>query len=248
MKTVKEIYDVINSVAPFDTALSFDNCGLLVGDKENNVSSCVIALDMTTSVLEFAKQNNASLIITHHPVIFDPLKSVTSDDIVYQLIQNNIAVICAHTNLDLAVSGVNDALAHRLELTDITDFENEDNIGRVGKLPRPMSCDEFARFVKKKLSAKAINYTDCNKQIKTIAVLGGEGSDFLYASQKYDAFITGEVKHHIYPYAQNAGIQIFVAGHYETEAVVLNSLKTMLDNEFSDVNFLVYESSDVKSV
>ncbi|MFZ2538353.1 MAG: Nif3-like dinuclear metal center hexameric protein [Oscillospiraceae bacterium] len=248
MNTVAKIYDFIDSIAPFNTALPFDNCGILVGDKENQVSSCVIALDMTVSVLNFAKQNNASLIITHHPVIFDPIKSVIADDIVYQLIQSNIAVICAHTNLDLAADGVNDTLANRLLLTDIVSFENEYNIGRVGKLPRAMSCNELACLIKEKLFAKVVTFTDCDREIKTVAVLGGEGSDFLYASKKYDAYITGEVKHHIYSYAQNAGIQIFVAGHYETEAVVLTPLKAMLENEFRDIKFLVYDSSDIKSV
>lgn len=246
--TVKDIYDFIDSFADFNTALSFDNCGLLVGNEKDKVENCVIALDMTKSVLEFAKENDAKLIITHHPVIFDPLKSVLQGDIVYQLIQSGISVISAHTNLDLAQNGVNDALANRLGLLDIKTFENEFNIGRVGSLPKKMSADEFATFAKDKLNADIVKYTDCQKEIKSVAVSSGAGSDFLYDSTKYDAYITGEVQHHIYSYAQNAGIQIFVAGHYETEAVVLNPLKEMLENNFSNITFLVYDKSNIKCV
>lgn len=248
MATIKQIYDFIDRIAPFDRAFSFDNCGLLVGNQKSEVAVCIVALDMTASVLEFAKRQKADLIITHHPVIFNPMRSVRGDDLVYQLIQNNIAVISAHTNLDISEGGVNDCLAKRLCLTDIIPFENEDNIGRVGALPHAMSCREFAAYVKEKISAKAVHFTDCNRQISTVAVLGGEGSDFVIQSQSYDAYLTGEVKYHIYSQAQNAGIQLFVAGHYETEAVVLEPLKAIFSADFTEVGFHVYDNSDVQSV
>ena len=248
MSEVKDIYNYIDSFAPFDTAFSYDNCGVLVGDNETEVFSCVIALDMTQDVITFAKIHKSNLIITHHPVIFEAMKSITSGDLVYQLIQNNISVISAHTNLDLAVGGVNDALASRLGLSEIKVFENEDNIGRVGVLEQELSCIEFAKLIKQKIGARVVDYTDCGKKIKSVAVIGGEGSNFYIQSRKYDAYVTGEVKHHTYSYAKNMGVQLFVAGHYETEVVVLEPLKMMLEQKFSDITFLVYDNFDTKSV
>lgn len=248
MTNVKAIYDYIDGFAPFALALSFDNCGMLVGDENREVSTCVIALDMTADLIEFAKQKKADLIITHHPIIFEPLKSVTADDMVYRLIQSGISVICAHTNLDLAVGGVNDSLSDRLELKDVANFANCENIGRVGLLPREMSAPEFASYIKEKLNTPTVSYTDCKKPIKSVALVGGEGSDFFMDSKKYDAYLTGEVKYHIYSYAKNAGIQLFTAGHYHTEAVVLTPLKERLQNEFATLDFIVYDNCETQYV
>lgn len=247
---IENIYRFLDKLAPFETALSFDNCGLLIGDMQGEVTSCVLALDMTKAVLEYAKEVGAKLIITHHPVIFDPLKKVWSDNIVFDIIGAKISIISAHTNLDLSEWGVNSALADRLLLTDIAPFENEDNIGKVGKLPHKMNACELADFIKERLNSPCVSYVDLknDRLLETIACIGGEGSDYLYAAQKYDAFITGEVKHHVFSYAQNAGIQLFTAGHYETEAVVLEPLKAILQAEFETVSFAVYAKSDVVSL
>ena len=116
--TVKEIFDFLNGKFPVTTACDFDNVGLLVGDPKREVSAVMVALDCTKEAIAAAKENGCELIVTHHPVIFDPLKSVTADSMVYDLIANGIAVLSMHTNLDVGIGGVNDRLCKSLALSD----------------------------------------------------------------------------------------------------------------------------------
>ena len=113
---VNDVFSFLDELAPFSYAMDFDNSGLLVGDPAQPVKKILVALDCTASVVQLAKESGAQLIVTHHPVIFSPIQSVTAESIVYQLVSSGISVICAHTNLDLARDGVNDQLAQRLGL------------------------------------------------------------------------------------------------------------------------------------
>lgn len=119
---IGDIYNFINSFAPFNTAEDFDNVGLLVGDKKATITKALVCLDCTEEVIAEAIKIGANLIISHHPIIFSPLKKVLSDSIVYKLIQNSISVISAHTNLDIAPMGVADNLACKMELKNIKQF------------------------------------------------------------------------------------------------------------------------------
>lgn len=119
----REIYQKINEFAPFKTAESYDNVGLLAGDPNVEVKKALIALDCTDEVIEEAITTGAQLIITHHPIIFNPLKTVLYGSVVYKIIRAGLTVICAHTNLDMAKGGVNDALAKVLELCNVDDFD-----------------------------------------------------------------------------------------------------------------------------
>lgn len=228
--TVGKIFDLLDSFAPFNTAMEWDNVGLLIGDRTAEVFAAVVALDVTTPVINRAKETGANLIITHHPVIFHPIKSVVAGDIPYELIRNNISVISAHTNLDIAEGGVNDMLASKLALHDIKPFVNEDCVGRIGSLPQEMTAAQTAEYIKERLSSN-IWFTDCGKKIRTLALVGGAGEDYCFDSRAADGYLTGEVRHNVYIDAQNAGIQIFTAGHHETEAVVLNMLTDRIKQE-----------------
>ncbi|MEG1994493.1 MAG: Nif3-like dinuclear metal center hexameric protein, partial [Oscillospiraceae bacterium] len=119
---VKDILDFINSFAPFNSAEDFDNVGLLVGNKNAEVKKVLVCLDCTDEIISEAIDLGANLVITHHPVIFSPLKKMVSDSIVYRLVQNSISVISAHTNLDIAPMGVADSLAEKMELKNIQPF------------------------------------------------------------------------------------------------------------------------------
>ena len=120
MIKIKNIYEFIDSFAPFKDSMDFDNCGLLVGNINSEVNNVLVALDITNEVVEEAKKLGANLIISHHPVIFKPIKKIMSDSVVYNLIKNDIAAICAHTNLDMAEdTGVNTCLANALELKNL---------------------------------------------------------------------------------------------------------------------------------
>lgn len=123
--TIGEVYDYIDGFAPFDTALDFDNAGLLVGSRNDPVQTILVALDITLPVIEEAKQLGAQLIVSHHPVIFRPVRSLHRDSAPYRLAQAGIGAICAHTNLDMAKGGVNDCLGERLGLKNLECFAAE---------------------------------------------------------------------------------------------------------------------------
>lgn len=123
MTKVNDIYKYIDSFAPFNSAMDFDNCGILVGDKNSDVTKVILCLDVTSKVIDEAINKKANLIISHHPIIFNPIKSIDSNSIIYKLIENKINVISAHTNLDMSsILGVNTCLADALELSCLSSL------------------------------------------------------------------------------------------------------------------------------
>ncbi len=224
--TVQDVYDRIHRAADFSLAMEFDNPGLLVGDPAAQVTFALAALDVTDAVIAEAAARGANLIITHHPVIFHPMKKVTADTLVWKLIRENISVISAHTNLDLAKGGVNDILAQKLALENLDLLENGEGLGRVGNLPRGMTPPEFAYYTKRMLDADAVRYCDGGQAIQRVAVCGGSGGSLLQAVAVAgcQAFVTGDVKHDVMLDAVHSGITLIDAGHFGTETFVVDYL------------------------
>ncbi len=245
MKTIKEIYDFLNEYAPFDTALEFDNCGLLIGNFENKVSKVLLSLDITPEVIEEARQLNAQLIITHHPVIFKPISSIEFSSNVHLLSKYEINVICAHTNLDIAPKGVNFQLAKKLELENLTNLTLEENkpMGLVGFLKNEISCKDFALYVKEKLNCNGVRFTETNKPIKKIALCSGSGGCFVSEAKQCgaDAFVTGEIKHSEILKANQLEVMIVDTGHYKNENVIIEPLKNLFQNRFPSIEFVISE-------
>lgn len=255
MSTVTHIYDAIDRLAPFWLTMDFDNTGILIGDRNREVSCALLALDCTSAVVEQARQLGAQLIITHHPVIFHPLKRVNEDAVVYQLIRSDIAVISAHTNLDIAQGGVNDALVNAIGLRDCRGLEllNEQTgawLGRIGTLPEPLSPEAFAAHVKSCLNAASVKFAAAPRAIHTVALCSGSGADCLDAaiSAGADALLTSEVKQHEYLAAAAAGISIFDAGHFDTEDIVIEPLRDYLAKEIPDVHFFTTHRSAIQAI
>lgn len=255
MSTVTHIYDAIDRLAPFWLTMDFDNTGILVGDRNREIACALLALDCTPAVVEQARQLGAQLIITHHPVIFHPLKRVNEDAVVYQLIRSDIAVISAHTNLDIAQGGVNDALASAIGLRDCRGLEllNEQTgawLGRIGTLPEPLSPEAFAAHIKACLNASSIKFSAAPRAIRTVALCSGSGADCLDAaiSAGADALLTSEVKQHEYLAAAAAGISIFDAGHFDTEDIVIEPLRDYLAKEIPDVHFFTTHRSAIQAI
>lgn len=245
MARICDIYDIINAVAPFDSQLSFDNSGLLVGDSGTQVNRALLCLDITPAVVEEAAGMNANLIISHHPVIFHPLKTLSSRDAAYLLAKNGIAALCCHTNLDLSpVCGVNVALASRLGLKNIRaeDVFGEECVLYSGEWEHELSPAEFARLVKERLAAGAVQYIDGGKPVKRVFLCsgsGGEGYAGFAAMRGGDAYLTGEMKHHEALEAARTGLTCVVAGHYETEKVFAEFLAAYLKKRIPDTAFLL---------
>ncbi len=248
MTTVKNIYDYINSIAPFDAQEEWDNSGHLVGDYRKEVKKCVMALDCTKDVCRFARDVGADLVLTHHPIIFGGVSDVKSDSVVYMLANAGISGLSAHTNFDFAIGGINDNLAQRLGLQNARHLD--DSLIVAGELEGEMSIDDLAEYVSDKLGCAGIRYTDTDKPIKTVAVGGGACEEFTeLAAQNADAFITGDMKYHAMLKAAECGFPVISAGHYETEHDSFMMLKDKLESIFTDVEFIsANQPNPVKSI
>lgn len=244
MARVQDIYDVINAVAPFSTAMSFDNAGLLVGDGNQLVSRALIALDITEQVVEEAAAMNAGLIISHHPVIFHPVKSLGARDVPYLLARHGISALCCHTNLDLSpVCGVNVALASKLGLRNIRaeDVFGEDCVLFSGELEGELAPEEFARLVKERLQAGAVQLIPGKCPVHKVFLCSGEGGEYVHfaACRGAEAYLTGEMQHHEALDAARTGVTCVVAGHYETEKPFGEFLASYLKKRIPDTAFLL---------
>ena len=240
--TVGEIFDEIDRIAPFDTQCDFDNAGLLAGSRDKPVYYALVALDATSLVIDEAAARDCQLIITHHPIIFHPLRSIEEGSPVCGLVRSGMSIICAHTNLDKAERGVNYCLAKYLSLEDIHPLEGLE-FGFGGTLPEEMSCREFADYIAG-LTMSGCRYNPVDRKLRRIAVIGGAGGDEdprALLRLGYDALVTGEAKHHEFLNAAEHGLCLIAAGHHETEAVVLDPLVEHLSKCFTDVMFTAYD-------
>ena len=219
MLTVQQVYDFINERAPFETQLAFDNSGLLVGSPDQAVTSIHFALDVTNRVIDEAIANGANLIVTHHPMMFSPIKRLVETGhearLLCRLIREGISLISAHTNLDQAPGGCNDVLAQTIGLTDI---QGEGFI-RVGTLPVPMTASELAAHISAALGDVVRVMGNPATVISKVGMCSGAGADEWpgAAAMGAQAFLTGEVKHHIALEAADAGIVRLEAGHHANE-------------------------------
>lgn len=245
--TVQNVFDFLNKLFPVNTACDFDNAGLLIGDSDAKVKKALISLDCTLETVNVAKENSCNLIITHHPVIFSPLKNLLAGSIPFELAKNGIEVISMHTNLDIAEGGVNDCLCKTLEFKNITPVTAEDGfLLRSGEIP-PVSADDFAEKIKNALGG-TVKYVDGGKEIKRVLVCSGSGGEFIETAiaGEFDALVTSEVKHHQFLMAEECGVSVFDAGHFNTEDIVIEPLCALLKNKFCDTEFLTCHKTNIK--
>ena len=244
--TVQEIFNCLCRLAPLETALSFDNPGLLVGDAAQQVKRAVVCLDCTTGVIEQAVEMGAQLIITHHPVLFTPLKAVTEnavDSRVYRCVQAGISVISMHTNLDSADGGVNDCLAAALGLKNMKKIADAEGFCfRAGMLAGPLTAKQLALLVQKNLNG-TVRYTGGSKTISCVAVCGGSGADQMARAIESgaDALVTADVRHNYFIEAIERDFTLIDAGHYKTENTVIQPLCKFLQQQCGGVSFTPVE-------
>lgn len=246
--TVKDIFEYINSIAPFEKQCEWDNSGLIVGEKNAVVSKIGVVLDITIDTIRYASENGINLIVSHHPVIFGGTKTVLADDPTYHLIKNGISAICAHTSLDIAKGGVNDALAQVLGFCNAEPLSDigETEMVRVAEI-EPLSGEELAKLCADRLSA-SVSVTDTDKAVRKVALCGGAGADFMHdvANAGCDAYITGEAKHHEFLEAKSIGLTLIAAGHFETENPVVTVLAKKLKDNFNCDVEIIPQKSPVK--
>lgn len=236
---VSEIIDIIEDFAPKSLALDFDNVGLLVGDKDDKVTGISVALDVTELSIRHCIDHHCNLLITHHPIIFNPIKSVTNDTytgrLLKELIKNNINVYCAHTNMDNADRGINFELAKELGLRNVECLADDD-CGVCG------DCNITTNELKTKIKDIIRNDNMCfynsiaNKEIKRIAVIGGAGGrdnnlPSLLKEKGIDTFISGEFKYNLILELTANGINVVNVGHNELEIIFLSIMCDLLEGK-----------------
>lgn len=244
MSTVKDICSFLDSFAPFSASAPWDNTGLSVGDLTKNVKKVMLSLDVTGDVIDEALKENIDLVITHHPLIFDPIKSVTADTLLYKAVASGISFISSHTCLDIAKDGVNDCLANAVGIKNIKTVE-EDEFLKIGETEEKTE-DEFVSLLKERLSCNVL-YNSTGNNIKKVAFCSGSGGDLfaLAKNKKADALLTGEAKYHEFLDASFNNISIFACGHFETEIIVIDTLKEKLEKEFKNIEFFKANQKNV---
>ena len=238
MVSAKEIYDYIDGFAPFDTQMSYDNSGLLVGDFNTRSRKVVLALDADKQVIDEAVGLGAKIIVTHHPVIFNPLRSVMFDSVPYAAAKNDITIISAHTNLDIACGGVNDCLAKAVGV--YADRRFDEDCAIFGHLDDAATAECFAKRIKLNMGLNGLRYTNVNDSIKTAVVScgAGGGNIFMAAELGADSFITGEIKHHEIIFANEHNISVFDLGHFNSEDMIIDRLTVLLSKQFPEAEFV----------
>ncbi|MBQ8164482.1 MAG: Nif3-like dinuclear metal center hexameric protein [Clostridia bacterium] len=223
---VKEIIDILNETAPPELAMSFDHVGLMTGSEENDVYKIMVCLDLDGRVLDEAEKNGCDMVVTHHPLIFHPVEDLTEDSVrgrlLCRIVRDRLNVFSAHTNLDFTDGGVNDALAAKLGLEDVT--KTADMQHRYGVLEKSISFKEFAEKVDIKLGAEGVKCVvpdmfDTDRKINRVGVSCGsfDGAvDWIYEND-IDVLVTGEVKHSAAIDLSMESFATVSAGHYPTE-------------------------------
>ena len=254
MCTVFDVVKEIEKIAKPQYAYEWDNCGLLVGDDKTEVKNILITLDVTKEVVFEAIEKRCNMIISHHPLIFKAVKRLTTDtyegEIVSLLYKNDIALYCAHTSLDVAWNGVNDALCNVLELNNVSivnpiHVEDEDvSCIRCGELNVALNKKELLNYVKEKTAATDLFYSLEDKEYKTVAICTGAGEEYAFETKEADVFITGEVKYHTALELKRQNISFVAAGHYYTEVHIIKDFALSLQNCFNmlQYNILVFPS------
>ncbi len=221
---VKDIYDYLNDLSPFELQEKWDNSGLIVGNMEDEFENLYISLDLDLEMIETIEPK--SLIITHHPLIFSPIKTVNDDryatKLLKILIKKDIALISMHTNIDkthLNEFVGNEILALNFEKTD--DFVLTTHID--------MSFEELQNHIKQKLGMNTLKVTTSDKKIKSLSLTTGSGMSLLPFITT-DCFLTGDIKYHEAMEAKALGISLIDIGHYESEIHFCTLLEGLIKN------------------
>jgi len=236
MVNIDEVIKVLENFAPLETAQSWDNSGWQINLGKKQANKVLLCLSVTPKILSQAIENGCDFIISHHPLIFGGLKNISYETVTQKLIvdciRNNIQVYSAHTNLDCAHGGVNDTLCDKLGVSPI---ETIADFVKIAEFPEPMTLDSFILKLKISLNAPKIKIINPqNKQeIRKIAVCGGSGGDFVNELKGIDAFITGDIKYHTALEVQD--MILIDAGHFETEKIILQTLKNLLHDVAQDI-------------
>lgn len=239
--TAQELITPIEEFAPLFRQESWDNCGFSVGDPQKEVKHALLALDCTEEVIKEAIALRCDIIITHHPLIFGGIRSITpqnfSGRIITEAIKHDIAIYAAHTNMDKATAGVSGLMARKLSLVSPRPL-TEDGFGMIGELEKPLEPVELIKIVKEKFNLKYVRTSKpTEEKVSRVAVCGGSGRSLIADAMREgaQAYITGDITYHEF-YCEK-GFMIMDIGHYSSEYDVVGLFANILCKNFP--NFAV---------
>ncbi len=238
-----DIIEKLEAVSPTKYAEEWDNVGLLAGRRTKRVEHILLALDATDEVVEEAIEKGVDMIVTHHPLIFKPLKRITTDDFLGKrlvtMLQKDICYYAMHTNFD--VKGMADAAALKLKLTDtkalmVADVSEDgsDGIGRIGTLQQKLTLEQCAKYVKEAFHIEYVNvYGDLDTMVEHVAICPGSGKSAVKdaLAKGADVLVTGDVDHHMGIDLKAQGVCVIDAGHYGIEKLFVPYMKAYLQKE-----------------
>ena len=249
-----EILDFLSDLAPPELAEEWDNTGLLIGQRDDAVSSIMTCLTLTPDVAEEAVSKGASLVIAHHPILFRAVKKLTDETsegrMLLSLIRAGVAVYSPHTSYDSAYEGVNRQLAASLNLANVQPIRTLDESGstsndeligsgRFGDLPTEVSLTDFVELVKQALKIDNTWFVgDSAAMIRRVGIACGAAAEFMDDAARHgcDVLLTGEARFHACLEARTRGITLVLPGHYPTERPAMENLAARLANQFPDLN------------
>ena len=250
--TVKELYGKFDERIPETLRESWDNDGLMCSaDTSAEVSRVLVALDVTEEIVDYAIQYGFDLIVSHHPLIFKPLSSMTEEDNisrkVIKLLCNGVSVFSFHTRADKVYGGVNDCLCDLLGMFDTEAF-GEGLLGRIGNVSDDPTLEDFAYKVKMVTGSDGVRYADGFNSIRRVAVVGGGGKSFVRDAiiEGADTFVSGEIGYNVMEEATELGINLIEAGHYFTEQPVTDFFRQLLVGFDPDLYVEVAPSNIIK--
>jgi len=245
MMMLKDVMAVLDTIAPFEAAEGWDNVGLMVGDLGSRINSVLVALDPSLEVIHTAKEARIDLILTHHPLILQPIERIDLQDVIAKkiamLIRTRINLISMHTNLDKAPGGVADELAKMLALNDIKSH----GYMRIGYINIPTNLNDWI----KALCIRGARLIDTGRDVSMVAVCPGSGMEYWKhaLSLGCDTFVTGDVRYHAGLEAKEAGMNVVDMGHFGTEEIIVNPLAERLKQELKGVAVHAHQGRDVFS-
>ncbi|MDO5096026.1 MAG: Nif3-like dinuclear metal center hexameric protein [Peptostreptococcaceae bacterium] len=248
---LKEIEKILDNKLQSEIAESWDNVGLLIGDKNREVESVLLTLELTDKVFEEALAKKCDMILAHHPLIFSGVKRIVSendDNLIYRLIEKGIPFYAAHTNFDAIHRGLNDYFAEIMDANHIevhSENEQAEEFLRIFDIePQPLA--EFVEKIKNKLHLKAIRLIGARERIAKVGVVTGAGGDYAELAHRLgaDAFITGDIKYHQAMDFKARGICVIDVGHFETEQIFAQAMKSFIQNEIPELKSIRLEVAE----
>ena len=255
-----DLMDYLNQMFPFDMSEDWDNSGMQVADDQKTINRIVIGVDLTDKLLDKAIETEADLIITHHPFIFSPLKYVDMNsykgDLIKKMIINDISSIAMHTNYDLSIHGMNQAIGSKLGLLNLrnlakTESSKEVGFGAIGELAEEVELNVFIDRIKDNFQLDHVTlYNENMKQrIKSVAFCGGAGAEFISEAinVKADIYITGDITHHDAQAAYEGGIILMDPTHYGLEKVFVDHISDLVNDRYSEVDLIPYHINEFEA-